>query len=124
MTTLKSLKEFIAESTLTQGDAHDKDWDDMSDAAKELSLHAENDSKLYHQSWEPIRASMQRKVKNGSYDRSKLPQAMKHHADRAAMSYAKEHGDGTPYHQMFSPSDRKQAAHYMAAVMHDEVHHG
>ena len=94
-------EEYIIESTL-------------SDAAHELVLYSENDQDLYRQSEIPIINSLKRKVKSGKYDHEKAKKLWKYHADRAAQSYSKKCGDNTPWHKLFSSSDRNQAASYFA----------
>lgn len=89
--------------------------EELSDAARELVLHADNNQHLHRSSHMPIIANLERKVKKGVYDHSRARDLWKYHADRSAHSYAKQHGDGrTPWHKMFSTSDRKQAAHHFA----------
>ena len=71
-------------------------WNRMSDEARELVLHADNDYHLQRSSHEPIIKSLKHKMKKGIYDPEKAKGLWRYHADRAAVSYAKEHGDGTP----------------------------
>jgi hypothetical protein len=85
-------------------------YGDMSHAAKELVLHADNDAHLHHTSHLPIMHNLSKKMKKGEYHPEKAKKLWAYHADRAAQSYAKHHGDGTPWHKMFSTSDRKSAA--------------
>jgi len=94
-----------------------EDYHHLSDAAKELVLHADNDSHLYHSSHQPIMNNLAKKHSKGVYNSEKAKKLWGYHADRAAQSYAKHHGDGTPWHKMFSPADRK------AAASHWEEHH-
>ena len=87
----------------------------MSDAAHELSLHADNDRHLYRNSHVPVAKNLEKKFKKGSYDHEKAKKLWGYHADRAAQSYSKQHGDvKTPWHKMFTTADRKQAASHMA----------
>jgi hypothetical protein len=65
--------------------------------------------------------NLQRKVAKGNYDHEKAKKLWGYHADRAAQSYAKEHGDGTPWHKMFSKADRKKAAEHFADSAKDEL---
>lgn len=88
---------------------------EMSHAARELVLHADNDEHLYRSSHLPIISNLQKKVKKGIYNHDKAKKLWQYHADRAAHSYAKIHGDqGTPWHKMFSVADRKAAASHFA----------
>ena len=66
--------------------------------------------------------NLKKKMKNGTYDSGKAKKLWAYHADRAAQSYAKEHGDGRPWHKMFSTSDRKQAASHWEDMHKHELH--
>ena len=93
----------------------------LSDAARELVVHGDNDSHLFHSSREPIIANLKQKVAKGTYDHEKAKKLWSHHADRTAQSYAKEHGDSkTPWHKQFTTADRKQAASHFADQARDE----
>lgn len=94
---------------------------DMSHAAKELVLHADNDHHLYHSSHVPIMNNLRKKMKKGEYHPEKAKKLWAYHADRAAQSYAKHHGDGTPWHKMFSTSDRKSAASHFEDMHRHEL---
>jgi len=87
-----------------------ENYGDMPHAAKELVLHADNDHHLHYSSHQPIVKNLSKKMKKGTYHPEKAKKLWQYHADRAAQSYAKHHGDGTPWHKMFSVSDRKHAA--------------
>ena len=89
--------------------------DNMSDAAHELVLHADNDRHLYRNSHVPVAKNLEKKFKKGTYKHDLAGKLWSYHADRAAQSYAKQHGDvKTPWHKMFTTADRKQAAAHMA----------
>lgn len=86
---------------------------EMSMGARELALYAENDSLLYESSWKPIVANLDKKRAKGIYKSDMALILMKHHANRAAQSYAREFGDGeTKWFEMFSVEDRKEAAEH------------
>jgi hypothetical protein len=85
-------------------------YGDMSHEAKELVLHGDNDSNLHFQSHRPIMDNLKKKVKKGTYNPDLATKLWQYHADRAAQSYAKQHGDGTPWHKMFTVGQRKEAA--------------
>ena len=101
-----------------------EDWDKMPHEAKELVLHGDNDSQLEYSSKQPIHRNLARKHKKGVYDHEKAKKLWSYHADRAAQSYAKQHGDGTPWHKMFSTAHRKAAAAHWADMHHDNMKHG
>ena len=95
---------------------------EISDNAHELVLHADNDSHLHRSSHTPIMNNLKKKMKKGTYDSEKAKKLWGYHADRAAHSYHKEHGGGHgKWHEMFSKSDRKQAAAHWEAHHRDEL---
>lgn len=99
--------------------------EDLSHNAHELVLHADNDSHLYKTSHVPIAKNLEKKFKKGTYDHEKAKTLWKSHADRAADSYAKEHGSpGQKGHHIFSVKDRKQAAEHFANYHHAEMQAG
>jgi hypothetical protein len=107
-------KRLAKEETITE---------EMSDAAHELVLHADYDAHLHHSSHQPIISNLKKKAKKGSYDPEKAKKLWKYHADRAAQSYHKQHGDKhTAWHHMFTTHDRHQAAAHWEAHHRDEVH--
>ena len=67
-----------------------EEYADMSHAAKELVLHADNHPHLHYSSHTPIMNNLKKKMKNGTYDSGKAKKLWAYHADRAAQSYAKE----------------------------------
>lgn len=94
---------------------------ELSDAAHELMLHADNDSHLYHSSKVPIMKNLLKKKAKGTYDSGLATKLWGYHADRAAQSYHKQFGTkDQPWHQMFSKSDRHQAASHWEK--HTELH--
>jgi len=98
--------------------------EELSHEAHELIYHADNHPTLHKSSHEPITKNLRRKAKAGKYDAAKAKTLWGYHADKAAQSYAKEHGDGTPWHQMFPTHVRKQAASHWESHHRDEVHEG
>jgi len=97
----------------------------LSDAAHELVLHSDNNAPLYKSSTTPIQKNLSKKYKTGKYDHALAHKLWMHHANRAAQSYHKEHGDkNLPWHHMFSVADRNQAAHHMADRWHEEMKAG
>lgn len=109
-------------TTKALGESKDED---MSDAAHELVLHADNSSGLYHSSHLPIVKNLEKKFKAGKYDHEKAVKLWKYHADRAGQDYHKQHGNAyTPWHKMFSPKDREQAARHFAGEHKVEMEAG
>jgi len=93
------------------------DYDKMSPEAKELALHADNTEHLYKSSHIPIVKNLQKKMKKGQYEQDKARKLWGYHADRAAQSYAKEHGStNQPWHKMFTTEHRKEAAHHFESA--------
>lgn len=114
---MKTVKELLeARVSLREGYANDESL------AHELRLHADNDSHLYHSSHEPIMRNLAKKAKKGVYDSEKAKKLWGYHADRAAHSYAKEHGGpGEKWHKMFPPHIRKMAAAHWEEQHRDEL---
>jgi hypothetical protein len=81
---------------------------------RELQLFCENDGALYRQQVQPIEANLTRKLAKGVYDHEKSVKLWTYLADNCAKKYAKEFGDGTPWHKMFSTSDRRAVARAFA----------
>jgi len=98
--------------------------EDSDTAARELHTYADNNAHLYKTSHVPVVKNLEKKYKKGTYDHEKAKTLWKYHADRAADSYAKEHGSGQKGHEMFSGADRKKAAERMANKHHDEMKAG
>lgn len=100
-----------------------KSWDNMSNGAKDLVLHADNNKDLHSQSHQPIMKNLAKRHANGDYDSDKATKLWGYHADRAAMSCCKEHGGGKQvWHKMFSTADRKQAAAHWEQHHRDSLH--
>ena len=98
------------------------DYDSMSDDAKELVIHADNDQHLYRSSHIPIVKNLQKKMVKGQYDQEKARKLWGYHADRAAQSYHKEHGSKSDkWHEMFPTSTRKEAAHHFESAHREQV---
>lgn len=82
-----------------------------STTSRELRLFADNDRDLHRQSLQPIRDNLGKKMDKGSYDPSKAEKLWGYHADRAAQAYHGQYGSAdTPWHKMFPPSVRREAA--------------
>ena len=88
--------------------------EELSHGARELTLHADNDSQLHRSSHQPIIKNLQRKHAKGAYDHDKATKLWGYHANRAAKSYEKQHGG------KFSVADRKAAASHFADSARDE----
>ena len=98
------------------------DYDKMSDEARELVLHADNDEHLYRSSHMPIVKNLQKKMQKGQYDQEKARKLWGYHADRAAQSYHKEHGSrNEKWHETFPTSTRKEAAHHFESMHREQV---
>jgi hypothetical protein len=63
-------------------------------------------------------------MSKGIYDPEKAKTLWKYHADRAAHSYAKTHGDGTLWQMMFTTDHRKQATAHWEELHGNELHEG
>lgn len=79
--------------------------------SRELRLFADNNADLHRQSEVPVLNNLEKKSAKGIYDSTQATKLWGYHADRAAQAYAKEHGTpDQPWHQMFSPAVRREAA--------------
>ena len=97
---------------------------ELSDEARELTLHADNDRHLHMSSHEPIITNLRKKVKAGKYDPVLAKKLWRYHADRAAQDYAKKHGDGTHWTKMFTPKHRDEAASHWEEMHRGELSEG
>lgn len=77
---------------------------------RELKLTCENDGDLYRQQVQPIHKNLEKRLAKGTYDHAKAKKLWMYLADNCARKYAKEFGDGTPWHKMFSTTDRREVA--------------
>jgi hypothetical protein len=91
--------------------------------ARELLLTCENDGDLYRQQVQPIEKNLKRKMEKGIYDHEKSKKLWMYLADNCARKYAKEYGDGRPWHKMFSTADRREVAKAFADSFRDEHLH-
>jgi len=98
--------------------------DEMSDAARELELFAENDSDLYQRSAVPIMKNLSKKFKKGTYNPELGVKLWKYHADRAAKAYSKQHSTGDDWKTMFTPKDRMEIAKSMEDSWRSEMEAG
>jgi hypothetical protein len=98
--------------------------DEMSDAARELELFAENDDDLYQRSAVPIMKNLSKKFKKGTYDPELGVKLWKYHADRAAKAYSEQHSTGDDWKTMFTPRDRMEMAKSMEDSWRSEMEAG
>jgi hypothetical protein len=77
---------------------------------RELQLFCENDGDLYRQQVQPIEKNLAKKITKGIFDKTKAVKLWGYLADNCARKYAKEFGDGSPWHKMFSTADRREVA--------------
>lgn len=91
-----------------------------SQAARELKLFIENDALLYENQYLYIVRNMQRKIKKGIFDETKVKDAMIHLVNHGAQKYAREYGD-QPWHVMFNMATRKMVAEEMADELIDQL---
>jgi len=93
--------------------------------SRELRLFADNDANLNRQSTQPIRDNLGKKMDKGVYDPTLATKLWGYHADRAAQSYAKQFGSADqPWHKMFTPAVRKEAAAHWEADERDDIKSG
>lgn len=92
------------------------------DAARELSLFAENDYVTYTQAIQPTISNLRRKIQRGTYDRQKALVAWVHVAEFAAKRYAALYSDSlSPWFRLFSVAVRKLSAEELAEFFSDEI---
>jgi hypothetical protein len=104
---------------------HNHSDTELSHEARELVLHGDNSSHLYHTSKVPIMKNLEKKFHKGVYDHDKAKKLWGYHADRAAQEYTKQYGHpGQKWHEMFSTKHRRQAAHHWADEHRDEMGYG
>ena len=113
-------------NVISEGHKHkmEEDDDEMSDAARELELYAENDGQLYQQSGVPIMKNLSKKFKKGTYDSALAAKLWKYHADRAAKKYSQENSTGDDWKTMFTPRDRMEMARSMEDSWKSEMEAG
>lgn len=103
---------------LTEG----KDYDKLSNEAKDLILFADNDRDLHRQSTQPILKNLAKKKIKGNYDSDFAKKLWGYHADRAAQKLTKDHGDEHDiWHKKYSPSVRKEAAGHWEEFHRDSL---
>lgn len=107
--------------TVDHDNAHDNPHE-----VQELILHGDNTSHLYHRSKVPVMQNLEKKFKKGVYDHEKAKKLWRHHADRVAQDYTREHGHagGPKWHEMFSTAHRNRAAAHWADEHHEEMRLG
>ena len=121
-----TLKEHVhdSKSNASKKKKLGEDDDEMSDAARELELYAENDGQLYQQSGVPIMKNLSKKFKKGTYDSALAAKLWKYHADRAAKKYSQDHSTGDDWKTMFTPRDRMEMARSMEDSWKSEMEAG
>ena len=97
-------------------------WTDLSHEAKELVLHGDNSQQLEYQSKQPIMMNLAKKHAKGIYDPVKAKKLWGYHADRCALDYCKQFGGkDDKWHEMFKPTDRREAAAHWEQMHRDEI---
>lgn len=82
-----------------------------SDAARELYLYTPNCASAWLMAEQAFR-NYERKRAKGAYDAALARQGLLHAVEQAAREYTREHGaPGDKWHAMFTPADRRAAAH-------------
>lgn len=92
------------------------------DAARELTLYAENDGYLYRHHAKPIIANLARKMRKGQYDVAKAVKAWEYFATEAAKKYCRDFGaPHEAYYRMFNAATRREAAAQLEEGFRDQV---
>lgn len=89
--------------------------------AHELVLFAVNDSRLYHQSAQPIMQNLRRKIAKGTYDPELALKLWGYHAERAAKAYEREFMNPGDWKRVFPPPVRREAAREFARHYREEM---
>jgi hypothetical protein len=66
------------------------------------------------------RRTLDKKLAKGVYDHEKAKKLWGYVAENCAKKYAREMGDGVPWHKMFSTADRREVAKAFAESFRDE----
>jgi len=81
------------------------------DAAREIELYADNDSRLYFSRKLPILKNLQKKYQKGQYDVEKAAKLWLYYINDAMQRYNKEYGSrGDKWSDLLSVADRKLLA--------------
>ena len=91
------------------------------DAAREISLYADNDNDLYRQQKRPILINLSKKYKKGTYKVELAAKLWRYYIESAMKKYAKEYGSrGDKWYDILSVSDRNLLAMEYAIETKDE----
>lgn len=94
------------------------------DAARELRLFIENDSRLYHSMFLPIVRNLVRKRAKGTYKHGLAAVAFRHLADEGARRYHEEFGGPGKWSDTFSVATRNVVARELANAFRTEAGYG
>jgi hypothetical protein len=91
------------------------------DAAREISLYADNNNDLYRQQKRPILINLSKKYKKGTYKIELAAKLWRYYIDNAMQKYNKEFGSrGDKWYDLLSVSDRNLLAMEYAKETKDE----
>jgi len=97
-------------------------WNELPNNVRDLILHGDNSEHLERSSKQPIMNNLSKKNAKGVYKRDLARKLWGYHADRTAKSYVDQFGPkDSPWHKVFTPSDRKAAAAHWEAMHHDQI---
>lgn len=91
------------------------------DAAHELTLYIENDSKMYKDIIKNAIENLAKKMAKGTFDKEKSEKLWKRVADEGAKKYLKEFGRREDYYSTFSAETRRMTAKSLAKGYLDEI---
>lgn len=89
--------------------------------AHELVLYGVNDSRLYHQSAQPIMQNLRKKIAKGTYNATLALKLWEYHAERAAKAYEREFMNPGDWKRVFPPAVRREAAKEFARQYDEEL---
>jgi len=103
---------------------HDKNWETLSNEAKDLILFAEEDPELFKTSLSPLLDRLKHQKLRGEYDPNEAKAHFSKHADRAAKKCTKVHGEpGDVWHKRYKQSHRDEAAGHWEQFHRDHLEH-
>lgn len=89
-------------------------------AANELALYTENTSQVYYNAITPTIRNLEKKFRNGTYNKDKAVKAWEYVVEYAAKLYHKESGGGCRWFDIFNKATRTAVAEHLESVYFDE----
>lgn len=90
------------------------------DAARELTLYAENTSRIYDLSVQVIE-NLRKKFQKGNYNAEKAVKAFEHVTEYAAKEYVREFSEPSEWYVIFNAATRREAARQLLEGYTEEI---